>query len=573
MEGYTRGKPDVNFWIRQIRLGLEFRKKYAYEEKWSRWRSYYRGLWQPDILPSNLFFKMLRTMVPRIYFHDPAVSVTSQRAGLEHHLMAQMLERIDNQMIARMGMKKQIKKMVHDNFMFGTGIGKLGFGSQYQASPESLGDTVAPLVRGKEALEYNINVQPNMPWFMRSPVDSYVIEAGAIDKDHARWDAYIIRRPIEDVRNDPRLKHNKDLQPATYRLETKQKLELRNPVDSVDLYEIRDRKTGKVFIISPTLQDKSLLFEDDEFFRLGIDVSNPLIFNDDDENFWGIPDAQILEPNQLEINEVRTLRMYHRRLSVLKLLVQRGKMKQEEVDKLLNSDVAAVAFTEGDPRTAIHQLSGENIPSDLTESMMEVMQDVRETLGFSRNEFGEFKPGSHSPTATETQAVKAASEIRVDERRDLIADMLVKVINDVNPIVFNHWNQEQVIDIAGPLGIQLWVVFRPQMLKRGQYLIKVDPDSGVPETKEVRQQKAMASYQMLKENPLVDPVKLTQYFLREMNGLAFDDMMVPVMGGPGMSPENPVPMEQLPGAYQKLVGQRQAALPAPRQQAPTGGQR
>lgn len=566
MEGYTRGRPDVNFWIRQIRLGLEFRKRTAYEEKWPRWRNYYRGLWAPDVLPSNLFFKMLRTMVPRIYFHDPAVSITSQRAGLEYALMAQLLQRVDNCLIREMGMKKQIKKLVHDNFMFGTGVGKLGFGSQYQSTPESLGDTVAPLVRGREALEYNLNIQPNMPWFLRTPVDSYVIEAGAVDKDAARWDAYIIRRPIEDIRSDPRLRNNKDLQPATYRLDTKNKMEFRNPIETVDLYEIRDRKTGKVFIISPMMQDKTLLFEDDAFFRLGIDVSNPLIFNDDDENFWGIPDAQILEPNQLEMNEIRTLRMYHRRLSVLKILAKRNGIKPEEIDKLLSPDVAAVAFTEGDPRTVIHQMTGENIPSDLAESAMEVMQDVRETLGFSRNEFGEFKPGSHSPTATETQAVKAASEIRVDERRDLIADMLVKVINDVHPIMFNHWNKEQVIDIAGPLGIQLWVVFRPMMLKRGAYNVKVDPDTSVPETKEVRQAKALTAYGVLKENPLIDPTKLTQYLLRELHGVAFDDMMVP-MQGPGMTPDNPIPMEQLPGAYQKLVGQQQQQmLPAPRQQ-------
>lgn len=567
MEGYEKGRPDVGYWLRQIRLGLEYRKRCAYEEKWARWRNYYRGLWAPNILPSNLFFKMLRTMVPRIYFHDPSVSVQSTRAGLEYALMAQMLERIDNKLIAQMGTKKQIKALVRDNFMFGTGIGKLGFGSQYQSTPESLGTTQAPLVRGKESLEYNINIQPNMPWFMRNPVENYIIESGVADKDHARWDCHIIRRSVADIKADPRLSNNKSIKPSTYRLETKERLELRNPVDVADLYEIRDRKTGKVFIITPSMGDKVMLFEDDEFFRLGIDVTNPLIFNDDDENFWGVPDAQILEPNQLEMNEIRTMKMYHRRLSVLKILAKRGAIKQEEVDRLLTSDVAAVAWTEGDVSTAVKYISGEAIPSDLSESEMSVMQDVRETLGFSRNEFGEYKPGSHSPTATEASAVKAASEIRVDERRDLIADMLVKLTTDIHPIIFNHWNREQVIDIAGPLGIQLWVAFRPVMLNRGQYEVKVDPDSSVPETKDVRQAKALTAYEILKQNPLIDPVKLTKYLLRELHGVAFDDMMVP-MQGPGMSPQNPVSMEQLPGTYQRLLGQQQARLPAPQQRQP-----
>jgi hypothetical protein len=139
--------------------------------------------------------------------------------------------------------------------------------------------------------------------------------------------------------------------------------------------------------------------------------------------------------------------------------------------------------------------------------------------------------------------------------------MLTKTVNDIHPIMFNHWNKEQVFDIAGPLGIRLWVTFRPTMLRRGQYEVKINPDNGVPETKDVRQQKAASMYQLLKENPLIDPHKLTRYFLREMHGVAFDDMMIPIMQGPGMSPDQPIGMDQLPGVMQKLIGQ-QKQLPA-----------
>lgn len=571
MDGYTgngkNAKPDVAYWLGQIRAGLEYRKQCAYEVKWDRWRHYYRGLWRKDVLPTNLFFKMLRTIVPRIYFRNPSLSIQSTRPGLEYHLMAQMLERIDNQLVRQMNLKGQIKALVRDNFMFGTAIGKLGFGSQFQSTPETMGTTQAPLIRGRESIEYNILVQPNMPWFLRNPLSNYIIEPGASSKESARWDCYLIRRPISDIHSDPRLKNNKTVKGGTADYDIKAKNDRwRNSVEYGDLYEIRDRKTGKVFIISPSSTDRELLFEDDEFFQLGIDPTNALIFNDDDEYFYGVPDAQVLEPNQLEANEIRTMMMYHRRISVMKILAKRGAIQPEQIDKLLSSEVAAVAEVEGDVNTSLKIMTGNNIPSDLTQMAVEVMQDVRETLGFSRNEFGEYKPGSHSPTATEAQAVKVASEIRVDERRDMIADMLVKAATDWHPIIFNHWTKEQVIDIAGPLGIQLWVVFRPAMLKRGAYNVCVDPDTSVPETKDLRQQKAIQTYTILKENPLIDPWKLTKYLLRELHGVAFDDMMVP-MQGPGMSPQQPATMEQLPGVYQKLAGQAgQRMLPAPGQQ-------
>jgi len=472
--------------------------------------------------------------------------------------MAQLLERTDNTLIRQMGMKKQIKKLVQDNFIFGTGIGKLGFGSQYQSTPETLGTTEAPLVKGKESIEYNINIQPNMPWFMRTYPGNYVVEAGAQDKDSARWDCYIIRRPIQDIKDDKRLKNTTDIQPAIYKSELSQSTadSFRYPVDMADMYEIRDRKTGKVFIISPSLQEKTLLIQPDEFFNLGIDVTNALVFNEDDENFWGVPDAQILEPNQLEINEIRTIRMYHRRLSVMKILYKTGTIKKEEVDKLLSSEVGAAVAVDGDINNAVKYITGNNIPVDLTESELEVMQDVRESLGFSRNEFGEFKPGSHAPTATEASNVKAAGEIRIDERRDMIADMLTKVANDIHPIIFNHWTKDQVVDIVGPAGIPLWVVFRPTMLKRGQYTVNVDPDTSVPETKDLRQAKAQQTYLLLKDNPLIDPTMLTKYLLRELNGVSFDDMMYPGVGG---TPTQPMEMNQVMQLMQQ-VGSQQPKL-------------
>lgn len=564
MEGYSNGKPDTAFWLRQVRLGLAYRKRCAYEANWPRWRNYYRGLWNPEILPSNLFFKLVRTMVPRIYFRNPSVSITSRRGGMEFHLMAQLLERTDNTLFVQMGLKRQIKKMVQDNFMFGTSIGKLGFGSQFQSTPETLGTTEAPLVRGKEALEYNILVQPNMPWFLRNPVSSYVIESGATDKDNARWDCYIIRRPVADIKADPRLRNNKEIGPSQHRSDVRSRDEaLNSPVDMADLYEIRDRKTGKVFIISPSLNEKQLLFEDDEFFKLGVDPTNALVFNEDDEYFWGVPDAQILEPQQLEMNEIKTTTMYHRRLSVLKFLYKNGSIKKEELEKLLGPEIGASVAFDGNVQTDLKLLPGNNIPQDLTQSEYSVMQDVRESLGFSRNEFGEFKPGSNSPTATETNAVKASSEIRVDERRDMIADMITKLANDVHPIMFNHWTQEQVIEIVGPAGIPLWVAFRPTMLKRGQYKVMVDPDTSVPETKDLRTAKALKTYEILKMNPLINPVLLTRYLLRELHGVSFDDMMQGLPQGMGMSADQPIPFQQALDVYSKTAKNAPQLLPGP----------
>lgn len=557
-EGYIKGKPDIGFWIRQIKHGLDFRRMAASEDRWPSWRNMYRGDWRGDILPSNIFFKMVRTTVPRIYFRNPSVSIIPRKPGAEGFLLSQLLERTDNKLIRQMKLKKHIKRIVQDAFMFGTGVGKIGFGSQYHATPETIGETEAPLIRGRNSVEYNFDLIPNMPWYARWPVANYVLPQDTINKEDARWECFVVRRPVKDIQDDTRLRNTRDIKatPRQFSINSRP-MQINPAIEEADLFEIRDKKTGRVFIITPTLTDKILFDGEDEFNNLGIEVGKILVFNDDDERVWGIPDSKILEPLQRELNEIRTFTMYHRRLSIVKILVQRGQMKKEEARKLISEEVGAVAFTEGNPDLAVKIIQASSIPNDLLTAELAVLRDVRETVGFGRNEFGEFQGGRESPTATEASIVKAASEIRVDERRDMVADMLVSVVNDINPIIFEHWTQEQVVEVVGPGGVPIWVAFKPTMLKRAQYEVNVDPDQQVPQTKDLREQKSLVVYNTLKTNPLIDPLKLTRYLLHEIHGVAFDDMIRGIPQGMGLNPDTPLSI----GEFQRLLQntQRSAA--------------
>ena len=558
MEGYLNknaGKPDISWWNLQIRRGLAFRKESAFEDKWDTWRRYYRNEFKPGVLPSNIFFKMIRTIVPRIYFRNPSISVISTKPGMENLIFAKLVERVDNKILKQMKIKNQLKRQIQEAFMFGTGVGKLGFGSQFHSSPEGVGITEAPIYRDdQERVEYNFDVMPNMPWYSKWPVAGYVLPANTAYREQARWECFITRRPVADVKIDTRFKNTKDIRAMKQNFELGQQtlVSAREPIEMIDLFEIRDKKTGMVFIISPQVTDKPLAVEEDAFMRSGIQPGKVIIFNEDDQRVWGLPDSQILEPQQREINEIRTVTMYHRRLSVMKMLVRRGAILKEEVEKLLNEDILAVVWTEEDPDMAVKLIQAADIPQALLQSEIGVMNDVRENMGFSRNEFGEFQGGRESPTATETQIVKASSDIRIDERRDMVADVLVEIVDDVNTMIFQHWTKEQVVEVSGPAGVPIWVKFRPTMLRRGKYEIKVDPDQSIPQTKELREQKALLMYDRLKMNPIIDPIKLTEYLLHELHGVAFDDMMRGIPQGAGTQ-ENPATPDQF-GQIMKNVG-------------------
>jgi len=544
-EGYTSGKPAVGWWQSEIKAGIDYRKRYAREDMWPAWRQYYRGRWADGVLPINLFFMMLRTTVPRLYFRNPSVSVMSAKPGRENLAFSLILQRIDNKLVRSMKIKKQMKKIVQDTFLFGTGAGKVGFGAEFSPAP---GDEEGVKVEGGTLNwrpEYRADIVPNMPWFLRIPTGGLIVPPGVQDMDEARWVGHQMSRPLEDVMGDSRFTNTNSLQPT--KIQTAGGT-IQSQVQMVDLVEIRDTQTGKVFVIPKEAGDKPLLFEDDPLQHNGRTAIHSISFNDDDEVFWGVPDSVILDPRQREANEIRTQMMKHRRIAIAKILYEEGSIDKAEFDKLVSEDVGAGVKVNDISRVKFDQIA--EIPRDLIVAGDSNTQDLREEMGFSRNQFGEYNNRSGDTTATEATIVRMATEIRVDERRDMLADMLTEIIRDTHNIIFSRWTQEQVIDLIGPGGVPLFVKYRGDMLRGGQYEVRVDPDSSVPMTKAVREQKANATFDRLKSNPLIDPIGLTEYLLHEMHGVEFDHLMVALNLQGGGTEDKPI----TPQEYAQILG-------------------
>ena len=355
---------------------------------------------------------------------------------------------------------------------------------------------------------------------------SFVVPDASTKLSEVPWVAEWISRPLEDLKSDSRFRHTKDLGPVKARdteLIGGSRI-MEKSSEYIDLLEIRDKRNGKVIVCSPGMQSKVHLFEDDDLQFDGRVPYLDLVFNEDEEVFWGVPDAAILEPHQREINEIRTQQMLHRRMALIRILYDVGKIDESEVMKMLGEDVVAAIKCKGDPNSSTKQLEVD-IPDALFKFDLQVMSDVRENLGFSRNEFGEMTPPEARTSATEIAVVRAASQIRVDERRDMVADVLVDSVKYFHEMIFRFWRTPQVVDIAGPMGIPIWVTVTPSQLSTAKYNIHVDPDTAVPETRAVRRDQAMKMYAIMSQNPYIDPIKLLMYFVNEMGMPQLDDLM------------------------------------------------
>ena len=545
MEGYKNNKPEVAWWEDQIKAGEEYRRKWASEEDWKLWQAYYRSDYSSKaVLPKNVVFMMLRMLTPRIYFRNPGISITPKKPGPEAVAVAKVMERVSNQMMHHMGVKQESKRQVQNAFFHGTGIGKFGFGAQYTPTPEPLG-TDAPMTKGGDKVEWASNVMNNMPWYRTVDTSNFVVPFGTDRFDNAYFTAEKITRFTDDIINDDRLSHTKDIADQAVRNQDTMGLYeviTTNPRNIVDLWEGRDKRTGKVFVICPSLTDKILYFEDDELQMDNGVPYFPMVFNPDNEVFWGVPDIKVLEPFQREINEIKTQMMQHRRLSIVKFIVEKGAINEDEAAKLLDEDGPGLVRVMN--MAGIKNIEVAPIPDSLIRAEDRIMTDVREIMGLSRNEAGSFGEGSADRTATEVQAIREAASIREDERRDVIADAHTNMIRLMHEVIYRHWSEEQVVQVVGPDQLPVWVRFVGRELAGYKFFIKVDPDSAVAETKAVKEERAVRTYQLLSQNPLIDNIKLTKYLLDQQVGVQFDDMLQEQPAGAPGTQQNPLSMGQ-----------------------------
>ena len=526
----------VNYWIEEVTAGEKYMKKFSTLDKWKDWRSRYRGDWGKEIVPVNRMFSYGRSIIPRVYFNSPRVSITATRPEFIGHAM--VVEAVDNWLIQELNLKKTIKRAALQAYISGTAPIKIGFDSEFGFLPDQVIDTDSSTltqVSQKEDrhIEYNINVKPGLPWALSCMPEDVIVPWGYKDPDTLPWIAHRLLRPLDDVKQDQKYKNTKDLK-GSRRASTEAVIKSPYNVDKdiqyCELIEIRDARTRSIIVIC----EDTLLMKDEDALQI---VGLPwefLTFNEDPEYFWGIPDCYIIEPQQMELNDVKTQQSQHRKISLLKFLYQKSAITETEMEKFLSGDVGpAVGIDAENIATAIITLQP-HMPSELWQEAQQILSDMRESVGFSENQVGGFSR-QQNKTATETAEVAQGADNRIDEKRDIAQDILLNIVKKWNSIIFSLWDSKRVIEICGPRGATEWVEFSGTELA-GEYRLKVDMDSGFPITSNVKRQLADGLFKTYNGDPMVDQMKLRQYHLDKYENVAPGVMGV-LMNPNAMTPE------------------------------------
>ncbi len=318
------------WWKDEIKAGVRYRTIYGKAKKWNSYKNMYRGFWQDGIVPVNMIYAVGRSVVPQVYFRNPKVAISAKRPGFTAH--ATVLERLDQYIIKEMGYKNQLKSGVLDCFLMGRGPGILGYDSEYGFNPSfTVGSaeedsSLTSFGKKGEKIEYTDEVKPGMPWYLRCSPEDFIVPWGTRRFEEARWFAIRKMRPLRDVKEDPKYTKTSTLKGA-YHTKLEGSLEGTSNAKTqhsekdgenawVELWEIHDKRTGKVMALSLD-HDSFLRIEEDHLQIEGLNAK-VLGFNEDPDYFWWTPDARLIEVQQAEINDIRTSARYHRRVGLLK---------------------------------------------------------------------------------------------------------------------------------------------------------------------------------------------------------------------------------------------------------------
>ena len=560
-----KGSTEWEFWRDEIIAGVRYRDIYGKAKKWQVYKNMYRGFWgtstgDKKIVPVNLMYAIGRSLVPQVYLRNPRVAVNPSRPGFAMH--ARVLERIDNYLIRETGLKNELKSLVLDNFLCGTGPIIIGYDTEYGFNPAQLSEdfsdsTLTGFSKTGDKIEYSDKVKPGMPWALRCNPSDFIVPWGTKHWQEARWFAFRKMRLLRDIKADPKYKNKGDLKGEfTTKLDGSSQGTTNadpsylagNTNDWVEIFQIHDKRSGKVRVIS--LSHPKFLRDDIDFLQIEGLPAEVLQFNEDPDYFWAAPDARMIEVQQTELNDIRTVARAHRRAALLKMLIDGDVFKEEDVDALLNGDPKAVVRLKlganADIRKVVHLLQS-HVPPDLHIAATEVREDTREVTGFSRNQMGAFEAPGGRRTAHEAEIVRAASAIRIDERRDMMVDLLERVVRKENQLIFKYWGEERVVDVVGDDGARYWVRFTGKELK-GEFHYKINPEESIPEDRRTRKAEALELMQIAKEIPGANMKYLLEQYAGQMDWL--DPKMMFPSNEPGRSPEKAMLFSQFAGRNQ-----------------------
>jgi len=485
-------------------------------------------------------------------------------------MASKILQSADKYLIGQMGIKKTLKLATLDSLLYNVGIIKIGYHSvfsEFEVGPpaeaqevlralaEITGEVPSPpeQMTDKEhdkyiKYSYHDLIQPNMPWALRISPKDFVVPVGTKCIEEAPWCAFRFVKRLEEMKMSPVYSNKDQIKAnASLRIEEREGVttpaEYQNQVsgpsmdDYVESWEIWDKRNETIRVVS----DGCTKFLRDEEHGLEIQGLPVEIiqFNPDGDDFWGVSHVDAIAPQVLEYTETRTQEAWHRKISNLKMLIDKNMLPPEEIAKIEQGTIGNIVLTNGDPTKAIYAFT-QQMSRDIFKNAEDIFADLKVIIGYNRNQGGEFEQSRR--TAEEIKTVRGVNQIRDDELRDIIADTLAHMFcKKIHPMLFQNWTNDRFVEVTSiggpPQPPQQGLMGQPQPTPlvewkpfdgaaiRGDYDVEVIPDSVLPLNKEQEKQESLALFQALRNDPLIRQDVLRRHVIDKFEGVTPEELL------------------------------------------------
>jgi hypothetical protein len=530
---------SVEDWIDELEEGLKFRREFGLEEHWAEVEALFYHVHPSNAQEGpNLIASTGDALISQLAVPAPRIGIQAKRVELLE--AARILESLDNTLITELGLPEEIEDIILHAYLWGTGILKLGYDSEWGWDPgldigsskKPMGASLSQFSKKGTRIEYNSRVRPGMPWASAVLPHDIVVPYGTRKLSSAPWIAHRVIRHIDHLKSDPKYENKGRLEP-TLSMEdftksysqVSQKHHIHQYQTRMDrafggaefceLWEIHDRRTERIQVVA-TGHDRFLRNQDDILQQDGLPFVS-LSFVPRARSFWTTSDAVYLRAAQAEIVDISLQAQKQRRASVMKFLYGEDAIDSEELEKLLSGDVGVAAKVKGGRALseAIMPMTPSNLNNQLQMDSEYVRRNSRELVGFSRNQLGEFE-ASGRRTAREAMIVENGSMRRMGRRELMLSRTYIDAFRKINPMIFDFWTTPRWTQILGQGGTMEWVQFNGPELK-GSYNYEITFMSDDIRTPGQRRAQAAQLLQMLAQDPTVDQYQLRRYFLQAMN--------------------------------------------------------
>lgn len=485
---------------KKIEHSRKWRKEEKYDKLWRRMIDLYKGkhfndMSEEDRMLINVSFSTINVIGPSVAVNHPKITVGARKS--EDGDKAIITEAIVNYWWRHFDCQKQLRRAVDDYLILGHAWLKVGYRFvEEEKLKKVVTDENAEVTDPEQgmSMETEIVVTEDRPFVERvSPFD-VLIDPDATCVEDMKWIAQRTRRPMMEVRNDPRYntKSRKDAQASHYSkwsAEDGKPRQSRQEEDAyVDVWEYYDVKRqsmavfcdgGDAFLINP--------------HKMPYAFGHPFVMMrnyDIPEHFYPMGELEAIEPLQYELNATRSQMMNHRKRFSRKWLYKETAFDQDGRAALeSDEDNVMVPVVSDEPLSAVvMNMPAVVNPPDMYNVSSMILSDIDRISGVA--EFMRGGSSEISRTATESAMMQDAMNARTSDKLAEVERTIAGCAKRLIGLAQQYMTGDHVARVVGSSAMPIWVNFDRDYIL-GEFDFEVEAGSTQPVNESFRRQMAL----------------------------------------------------------------------------------